>query len=202
MVLENPPPHPHRMGGQPPTTTRTSRINQVSGQRGEPQARGRRSKSKARLFNDLKYELGYWTVVGAVLLFVFGGVTVGRVVLLVAGCFIVLAWLGVALYRRARKPESARSAAERRQSDKPKGAEAAGDAPAKREARALRILKSDLTLYVLGWFVAGAGWILTRGVTVGRVVLLVAGCFVVLGWLGVARYWRARKSESGATSPS
>ncbi len=28
-------PHPHRMGGPPPTTTRTSRTNQVTGQRGE-----------------------------------------------------------------------------------------------------------------------------------------------------------------------
>ncbi len=67
-----------------------------------------------------------------------------------------LAWSGVARNRRARKAESARSAAERGQSDKPKEAEAGGGAPAEWETRALRALKSDLAPYVLPWLVVGA----------------------------------------------
>ena len=67
-----------------------------------------------------------------------------------------LAWSGVARNRRARKAESARSAAERGQSDKPKKAEAGGGAPAEWETRALRALKSDLAPYVLPWLVVGA----------------------------------------------
>ena len=105
--------------------------------------------------DDLKSELIIWIVV-AVLLFVFGGLTAESVLWMAIVACPGLAWSGVARYRRVRKAESARSVAERGQSDKPKEAEAGGDASAQRETRVLRALKSDLALYVLPWLAVGA----------------------------------------------
>ncbi len=95
------------------------------------------------------------------------GVTVERVVWGAIVCSAALAWFVVTLYLKTGKPESppARLSA----------------APAKRETGALLILKSDLATYTLVlWVAAGMGWLVTRGVTVGAVVFLAAGCFVAL----------------------
>lgn len=131
--------------------------------------------------------------------FMLRGVTTGRVVLLAVACSVGLARFGAARYLGRNRPESAHAAAALVAS---RGAGAAGDAPQRREAGALRILKSDVVVYALSlWVLVGAGWLVTRGVTVGRVVLLAAGCFAALACFGATRYLRAKKPANAPTAP-
>ena len=128
--------------------------------------------------------------------FMVRGVTVGRVVLLAIAGLVALARLGAKRHLKARGFDNARSDAEHRHSGEPNKAETASDAAAEQETGALRILKSDSTMFalLLGILVP-AGWLLTRGVTAGRVVLLAAGCLVALACFGATRYLTAKKAR-------
>lgn len=120
------------------------------------------------------------------------GVTHSRVVWLVAVCFVALVFFGARWYLKTRKSES---------SAEPKKVDAAGDTPAGREARALRILESDFTLYGLfSWVGVSAALFLVRGVTVWGVVSLAAGCFVALACFGAHR--RLSQNQAGPLSGS
>ena len=165
MSHQNPPPHP------PDDTTPDAPKNRARWQ---------------QFLGDLKNEIIFWIFVGAVLFFVFEDRTAKSVVWTAFFACAALAWSGVARYRRARKPE-------RRQSDKPKEAEA----PVERETRTIKALKSDLTLYVLPWFVVGAVLLfvfvdLTAEIAVSMAFFACAA----LAWSGVARYRRARKPSA------
>ena len=119
------------------------------------------------------------------------GVTHSRVIWLVAVCFAALVFFGARWYLKTRKSESGAE---------PKEVEAAGDAPAGREARALRILESPVVEYGLSsWVLVSAVLLLVRGVTVWGVVSLAAGCFVALACF-VAYRRLGRRHKSAATA--
>ena len=84
----------------------------------------------------------------------------------------------------------------------PVEAGAAGDAPQQRETGALGILQSERTasLVSIVVFLSVASFML-RGVTVGRVVLLAAGCLAALACFGATRYLRAKKPANAPTAP-